>query len=410
MSLPRSLRPPAMLSVLIAAAGCVEPRADRPWSTKDRSMAAAAEPAAVGEPTTTPRAVTTPTRTEPAAPEPTPNAETPRAETPSTVPTIRTGGTPEERARAWLALASDDEYALVRAYAFEAMQHAPDLLAELGPRGLVDPNRGVRFVTTMAMGRAELRSAAALIEPGLLDESDSVRAASIFALRSFGEAADPSPLAGMAMSEDPEIRGNATMILGMLGNPSAIPVIEASLGRGMRLQNPMRVRITELQAAEALVSLGDQEDVEPIRAALFAPVEQGELTVLACDILGRLEDQQARPMLMRLILAEGTQRRPPEIRVAAAGAIFRLPGPHEPFLQGILLEAAGGEDPRLRTQAAEALSRVETPEARSALERLLSDEELPVRTAAAGSLLTHARSAGFGTENSPPGLAATPPD
>lgn len=407
MSFPRSLPVPLALAALIAATGCVEPREDRPWSTKDLSLVDQPEPVATSTPADTPSPTKTASRPVPAA-ETTPARPAP--EIPSVEPTIPSRGTPEERARAWLALASDNEYSLVRAYAFEAMQHAPGLLAELGPRGLVDENRGVRFVTTMAMGRANQRNAAPLIEPGLLDDSASVRAASIYALRSFGEAADPSPLAGMAMSEDPEIRGNATMILGMLGNPSAIPVIEASLGQGMRLQNPMRVRITELQAAEALVSLGDQEDVEPIRAALFAPVEQGELTVLACDILGRLEDQQARPMLMRLILAEGNQRRPPEIRVAAAGAIFRLPGPHEPFLQSILLDAAGGEDPRLRTQAAEALSRVPTPEARRALERLLADEELPVRTAAAGSLLAQARTAGFGPENSPAGLAATPPD
>jgi hypothetical protein len=252
------------------------------------------------------------------------------------------------------------------------MQSAPSLLLEHGARGVVDENRGVRFIATMAIGRATLGALAPVLQAGLLDDSESVRAATIFALRSLGEGVDPSPLASMVQSEDPEVRGNATMVLGMLGNPSAIPLIESSLGQGMRLQNPMRVRITELQAAEALVALGKEEDVEPIRAALFAPVEQGELTVLACDMLGRLGDQQARPMLMRLLLAEGNQRRPPEIRVAAAGALFRLPAPWEPGLEKVLLEQVGAEDPRLRVQVAAALRQVPGEEAGRALDRMSS--------------------------------------
>ena len=194
----------------------------------------------------------------------------------------------------------------------------------------------------------------------------------------------------MVQSEDPEVRGNAIMVLGMLGNPSAITLIESSLGQGMRLQNPMRVRITELQAAEALVALGKEEDVEPIRAALFAPVEQGEITVLACDMLGRLEDQQARPMLMRLLLAEGNQRRPPEIRVAAAGALLRLPAPWEPGLEKVLLEQVGAEDPRLRVQVAAALRRVPGEEAGRALDRMLADADPLVRIASAGAILGRA--------------------
>ncbi|MAC20193.1 MAG: hypothetical protein CMJ23_11055 [Phycisphaerae bacterium] len=388
--------------------GCVEPEARRPWSTKERSLSAIDEGETLVVVEATPvEPAGVPSSTMPAN---TPGTGEDSVVTSVTEPAILIGNTPEDRARAWLATAANDDYALVRAYAFEAMQHAPGLLLEIGPQGLVDENRGVRFVSTMAMGRANLERLTPLIEPGLLDSSDSVRAASIFALRKFGVAADPSPLAAMAMSEDLEIRGNATMILGMLGNPSAIPIIDSALGHGLRLQNPMRVRITELQAAEALVSLGDDVDIEPIRAALFAPVEQGELTVLACDMLGRLGDQQARSMLMRLIIANGNQRRPAEIRVAAAGAVFRLPAPHEPGLERVLLEYVTAEDPRLRTQVAGALAHVPAPEARKALDQLLADDDLVVRTAAAGGLLAleQARRLTAGSPNSD--LAISPPD
>ncbi len=369
----------------------MKPSADDPWSTKSASlMPPVAAPdssvtavADVSE-SDTPGPGSEPSTTPSARPVTSPGV----AEAPPTRPApVLRGATVWERAERVVEIAAQSDDALERAYAFEAMQMAPDLLLEYGGRGVVDENRGVRFVATMAIGRAMLGRLAPVLHPGLLDDSDSVRAATIFALRSLGEGVDPSPLAAMVASDNPEVRGNATMVLGMLGNPSAVPVIESSLGRGMRLENPMRVRITELQAAEALVSLGQEEDVEPIRAALFAPVEQGELTVLACDMLGRLEDQQARPMLMRLLLAEGNQRRPPEIRVAAAGAIFRLPAPWEPGLEQVLLEQADAEDPRLRVQVAAALRKVPGEAPEKALDRMLADPDPLVRIASAGAIL-----------------------
>ncbi len=397
----------AATASVICLVGCIKPSEEQPWSTKSaslpkssatqaRPMSPAPEapapgddelvllvPLDDGEPEEQSRAARS---ADAGDAERTPPEVTEVVVAPAP-PAILRGGTPQDRARSIVEIAVESANALERAYAFEAMQSMPDMLLEHGGRGVVDENRGVRFVATMAIGRAGLGRLASVLSPGLFDDSDSVRAATIFALRSLGEGVDPSPLALMVESDDPEIRGNATMVLGMLGNPSAVPLIQSSLGRGMRLRNPMRVRITELQAAEALVELGREEDIEPIRAALFAPVEQGEITVLACDMLGRLEDEQARPMLMRLLLAEGNQRRPPEIRVAAAGAIFQLPPPHEPGLEQVLLEQVKAEDPRLRTQVAAALRHAPGEASEKALDRLLADSDPLVRIAAAGALL-----------------------
>ena len=393
---------------LLVVTGCVEPDTTRPWSTRDQTVSGPSEIVLA-----TPDVSTSAIRAQPVVVVATEDIVTTEAPLPPierTTPAVLSGDTPAARANAWLRQAITNDYSLVRAYGFEAMEHDPTLLLEFGGNGLVDENRGVRFVTTMAIGRSGLLTLAPLIEPGLLDESESVQAASIFTLRELGQSADPSPLATMAMGEDPEVRGNAFMVLGMLGNPSAISIIDASLGRGMRLRNPMRIRITELQAAEALVQLGDQKDVEPIRAALFAPVEQGELTVLACDILGRLQDEQARPMLMRLILAAGNERRPPEIRVAAATAILRLPPPHETGLEQVILEFAGNDDPFLRTQVAAALADASSEETLKALDRLLADSNPIVRTAAAGAILARINSAPDGPRPAFSGVTATVPD
>ena len=430
------LMPILGLGFMAVSIGCVEPDKDRPWSTRHQSVSGFSE-----QPDPTPQANRSSEAHQPSGaiersievasissePDTPANISREDQDEPTVELRISTeeivrpdenpnrswtldGDTSESRAISWLQQAVFDDYAMVRAYAFEAMEHRPPLLEAYAGNGLVDENRGVRFVTTMAIGRTCLGTLTPLIEPGLLDPSLSVKAATIYALRELGQPVDPSSLAAMTMGEDPEVRGNAYMVLGMLGNPTAVPVIDASLGQGMRLRNPMRIRITELQAAEALVMLGDQVEVEPIRAALFSPVEQGELTVLACDMLGRLQDEQARPMLMRLILAEGNERRPPEIRVAAANAILRLPPPHEDGLEKVILEYADAENPLLRTQVASALAAGPSPEARKTLDRLLGDENPIVRTAAAGALLERAAAASESPKGTFQSTTATVPD
>ncbi|MHC4589973.1 MAG: hypothetical protein ACYTAQ_11725, partial [Planctomycetota bacterium] len=70
--------------------------------------------------------------------------------------------------------------ALLRANALEAMQRAPQSLEPHVRRGLVDENRGVRFIAAMLIGDLELTHLAHLLEPLLRDESESVQAAAIY--------------------------------------------------------------------------------------------------------------------------------------------------------------------------------------------------------------------------------------
>jgi len=380
-----------VLATLAFAGGCVPADPSKPWSTRDQSTTV--------EVVETEYEIVRPIVIEPTEPAPGSGTqpviggrssvvvETTEVVVP-TGPIVLRGTTPAARSTSWLLNAVVDPQPIVRATAFEALEGNPDALYEAAPFGLIDENRGVRFVATMSIGDAGLAGLAPLIAPLLSDPSASVRAAAIYAMNKLGEGADPSPLAAMARSDDPEIRANAYLVLGLMGNPSAIPLIESTLGTGMRLVNPMRVRLTELQAAEALVLLGDQDDIEPIRAALFTPVEQGEITVLACDMLGRLGDEQARSMLFRMIAASGNQTRPPEIRMAATAALFRLGPPLPDDLGNLILGQVEDRDPRRRVQAASCLAVVPGRKALAALEVLLSDAEPMVRTAAAGAILS----------------------
>jgi hypothetical protein len=199
----------------------------------------------------------------------------------------------------------------------------------------------------------------------------------------------------MVRSGDTEIRANAFLVLGQLGESTAVPMIRDALGQAYGLSDPLRARLVDLQGAEALVRLGDLSELEPIRAALFAPGEESETTALAIQILVRLQDEGARQMLMRLVEAEERDRRPPEIRLAAARAVASVSGEHQggPSEQErsaclrLAQEYDRSSQPAIRAQAAALLGTVDAPESRQILGRLLVDPDPLVRISAAGSLL-----------------------
>ncbi|MFM7133547.1 MAG: HEAT repeat domain-containing protein [Planctomycetota bacterium] len=304
-----------------------------------------------------------------------------------------------------LRQAAQNSWAALRAHAIEASVGNPALLAELAPRGLADENRGVRFVSCMAIAEARATGVAVLAEPLLADESGSVRAAAMLVMSRAGRKVDLTPLAAMAFDSDPEVRANAYLVLGEIGNASAIPVIRESLGQGMGLLNPIRVRLVGMAAAEALVKLGDQTQIEPIRAALFAPPQQSELTVVACDSLGRLGDEIARPMLERLVSGSGESKRSAEVRLAAAEALVRLSGGPKAGVSALSTGSAAtaqqatfrmalavareyiaDPDPRIRTQVASLLGQIGAMESTALLARLVRDSDPVVQVAAAAGV------------------------
>ena len=311
-----------------------------------------------------------------------------QAPTPSTTLQPPSHAADAEEATRILHAAATSKWPALRAHAIEASIRSPEMLRELAPTALADENRGVRFVACMAIAEARLTD----LDPALLervtallaDPSPSVHAAAMLALSRSGRPVNFTPLADMLSNNDPEVRANAYLVLGELGNESAVPLIRESLGKGMKLVNPIRVRLVELAAAEALVKLGDQEDVEPIRAALFAPAEQGELTVVACDSVGRLRDEVARPMLERLLVAGGNAERSPEIRLAAARALAKLGSSKAPLMIG--REYAAHPDARVRAQSAALLGEIGSSEANALLATLLHDQNPTVQIAAAGGI------------------------
>jgi len=297
--------------------------------------------------------------------------------------------TPEDlrtNAISLLMQAAESTNPLLRANAVEALQYAPDYLQRYIPALLHDDNRGVRYITAMTVGRNSLTDHKDRLEALLHDHSPSVRAAAIYALRQSGEPVDPSPLSDMLMSRDPEIRANAANVLGELGNRSAIPMIRLAVGAPMSQATPARVKMVELQLAEALAMLGGSEkDYHPIHAALYARPEEAELTVLACQICRRLGDEGVSSDLQNLVHRSGKFQRPAEVRLAAAAALGSI-DPGQTSLE-VPFEYMYEEDYVLRAQAAHTMGALGDAVAFPRLAIMMDDPNPIVQVSAAAAIL-----------------------
>ena len=74
--------------------------------------------------------------------------------------------------------------------------------------------------------------------------------------------------------------------------------------------------------AEALILLGDQDELEVIRAAIFSSSQESEVTAIACQIAGRLHDVEVTSTLESITLTPN--RYPDEIRLIAATALAEI--------------------------------------------------------------------------------------
>ena len=342
-------------ATLILLSGCqADPDAAKvPWTTKDRSV--------MGR-----------------------ERETPRFEMPSL---FEAQGGAEMRAGAidLLLEAARSDMPVLRANALEALRSAPEAAGPALRDGLADENRGVRFVAAMTIGKLGMRDLATEVEPLLEDPSASVRAAAIFALRRCGRPVDLTPLASMIMSPDPEIRGNAAIVLGGLGDPSARPLLREAIRADLPRVRTARRRIVELQIAEAMVRLGADEQLEVIRAAVFAPEQQGEIVVLACQLLGRLGDRAYGGALLDMAIRTGEGERAPEVRLAAVQMLARIEPTRAPL--EVVRCFLSNDRPEIRAQAASTLGWIHHSSVLPQLTAMSGDPSRLVQVATAGAIL-----------------------
>jgi HEAT repeat protein len=277
---------------------------------------------------------------------------------------------------------------VIRGNALEGLLEAPGRANEWLTRGMVDQSPGVRATALMGIGRSQKADLAQQGIPLLRDRSPWVRLGAAYALAANGDPRGMPEIArALLESDDPRLRAQAAFVLGELGNASALPLLRDALARPMTLAPTGQVRLMTLQMSEAMVKLGEQDQIQPIRAALYpARPEDLEATALAARILGEVGDQASVNQLALLTarLDDKGNMLPAEVRLAAAFALAQLG-----HTQGDFIAQAYRNDPRASVRGLSALVLGEIGKTRhlEQVETLMADPDPSVRVHAAAAVV-----------------------
>ncbi|MHC4976862.1 MAG: HEAT repeat domain-containing protein [Planctomycetota bacterium] len=279
---------------------------------------------------------------------------------------------------------------LFRANALEGLAGYHEESDTLILGSLDDPNQGVRFGAAMLAGRHRIHDAKPTLERMLYDESDVVRCAAAGALAMLGESSNMQALSRVLFNGSSRERAQAAFVLGEIGDASAIPMLLDAADQPIPRTSVIEEKILRLQIAEALVKLGHESSIEPIRASLF-PSRQQELEVaaLAIQIIGQVEDRRSIDQLIYMAdragaPGSGEEPMPAEIRLACAMSLAQLGMPRGSF---IALEYLENDLAPVRAQAAFTLGVIGDPANAQVLARMVDDPDGVVSISSAAALV-----------------------
>ena len=311
-----------------------------------------------------------------------------------------------------VASRSNDEF--LRSNALEAMQAVPERALPMIQLGMKDHSPVVRFTALILVGKLGLRELGPEATRYLDDHSPSVRAAAIYACRASGLDVNPNEIPRLLTHDSSTVRRNAAMVLGLLGDPSAAPMLRNLSVVPAHTIHPIQQTLNRIQFAEAILRLGDTGALGTVRAAAFS--KSIEARVLAINILGDYNDREMMeafpPMLkdptMEVRLAAATTLaklgRPDGLEVMLEGARFDAQDVRESLIAFLRVVPDGPSSPSfrrvlgdpkeqrqvaatIRAQAAFGLGLIQDPRAAQELTRLLSEENPRVRLSAAAVVL-----------------------
>ncbi|MCO6435956.1 MAG: HEAT repeat domain-containing protein [Phycisphaerae bacterium] len=251
---------------------------------------------------------------------------------------------------------------------------------------LADPHPGVRFAGAVAVGELRDEAARSRVARLLDDSEDSVRAAAIFALHRLGDKRPTAQLGTMLLQDkDPLVRRNATMLLGMLGEPGSVPI----LARAMADRDPG----VRQQALEAMARLGNVDARQELVFMTNAGVGADE--VFALQALDRAGD----PAFIDTFRYKLGAADHVETRLAAANGLarFGIQDGYELAMETARAPRATSGDPndpaagqmlRMRLLACKVLGTIGRADALPLLDRLLEEsDDARVRVGAALAML-----------------------
>ncbi|MFZ4575615.1 MAG: HEAT repeat domain-containing protein, partial [Phycisphaerales bacterium] len=240
----------------------------------------------------------------------------------------------------------------------------------------------------MTIGKAQVKDLAERARALLDDPSVFARMAAIFALAANKRQVDPTSLADILLT-DPSInaRSQAAFILGELRNPSSQPLLRQAMRQTPSSATPEQAKVFQLQVAEALIKLGDDDQRTGVRAALYpSRPEELEAAALAAQILGQVADRKSIDGLVYLseYKDQNGNPNPAEVRLAVAASLMSM------GLKGgeaITDQYANAKEPAIRAQAAYGYGVMGGNHGLNHLATLLADPEPLVRVAAADGIL-----------------------
>jgi HEAT repeat protein len=260
---------------------------------------------------------------------------------------------------------------VMRSHALETVKLVmlPDADKKIIP-AMDDPSPLVRKSAALAAGELRLKDAEPAAREHLETALISERMADIFVLHQLGDTQYSHEFEAYAFDPDPAVRGDAALILGLVGNPSAIPILRTMMKED---KDPS----VALQAAEALWKMGDEHGLEELIGATVSKYPDDQMIALLAlagrgdpQVLGHIQGSLNDDYLVVALVA-----------ARAAGMLGCDYG------YGVALKGAKSTDARERFLAAMAFGAIGRSDSQPELARMLKDQVPDVRLAAAGSLL-----------------------
>ncbi len=276
----------------------------------------------------------------------------------------------EAKAASQMADAVRSDQPIIRAHAMEALktvggEGSEDVIVQ----GIDDPAAIVRFAAVMAAGERRIASAKPALLNHVEDPNTSVQVAVRYALHRLGDYRYSHDLESFATHPQAPIRANTAMVLGLLGEPTGMNILNAM----MHDREPAVL----LAVNEARWRLGDMESFANLVAASQSAFPDYQIVALLA--MAGPKDQRVSEHVRSMLTAEHV-----EVQLAAATAMANLDSDAG---YAIAATATASRDPRQQLLAALALGAMGRSDAQQYLAPLLDSGDADVRLAAASAIL-----------------------
>jgi HEAT repeat protein len=238
----------------------------------------------------------------------------------------------------------------------------------------------VKFALALAVGKLRYYGGKKAIKKLLHDQDQNVKIAAAFALTMLRDGDYTRLLKEAIRSNDNKVRANAALLLGLLGKKDALD----DLYRALRAQDSDdKVRF---QAVESIAMLGDEKIYPKLWAMLLSAYVEDRLVGIRA--MGALRTPQARNAIITMLDDELL-----EVRLVAAqqlGNLGQTEGEYEvlKFLKNPTTQDDSQAIERRNVLAALAIARIGTLRLVNFLPKLLKNESIVVRLAAAEAIFT----------------------